>query len=180
VALVVTIAVANGTCLVACVGLHDHGALCFCLLHGTLRGLGKHLVHPIHFKFRALAALRALACCVARLDGREILARLHEWGPRLWAIGVAFGICATLLVARMGFLHLLVHLVMPMLVMVAMVMFPMVIPSMVHAFAIPILPRFLVSIFVEMNLPQSQQLHRFFKDGLSKRSQPLASRKFVC
>jgi hypothetical protein len=180
VALVVAIAVANGACLVACVSLHDHGALCFCLLHGTLRELGEQLVHPIHFKFGALATLCALACCVARLDGREILARLHEWGPRLWAIGVAFGICAALLVARMGFLHLLVHLVMPMLVMVTMVVFAMVMPSMVHALAIPILPRFLVSIFVEMNLPQPQQLHRFVEDGPCKRSQPLASRKFVC
>jgi hypothetical protein len=174
------IAVASGACLVACVGLHDHWALCFCLLNGVLRVLGKSLVHPIHFEFGALATICALACCMARLDGWEILARLYKRSPRLWALGVALGICAAFLVARMRFLHLLVHLVMPMLVMVTMVVFAMVMPSMVHALAIPILPRFLVSIFVEMNLPQPQQLHRFVEDGPCKRSQPLASRKFVC
>lgn len=143
-ALVVASVVAGCAGLVTSVGLQNHRALLICLLDKALRVLVKLLVHPISVEFGALVTLRFLACRVAHLDGWKVLACLYEWCPWLGALGVTCRVGTALPAACMGFSHLLVHLVVPMLMMVTI------------AFI-------LVSIFMEMLmcLPEAYQLHNF-------------------
>jgi len=117
--------VAGSADFVASVGLLDHRALGFCHLHYELRVLGKLLVHPLHVKLATLFTFCTLAFCVARLDGWEFLASLHERSPRLWALGMTLHIFATCLMARASLLHHLVHLV-PMLAVVLVMLIAVV------------------------------------------------------
>jgi len=143
VALVVALAITNDTCLMASVGLLDlRAAYCRHLCH-AFRVLGKLLVQPRHGECWAFAfTISVLACIMAGLDLWERLASLHEWQPRLGALGMASYIVATLhgmalVVACMSLLNLLVHLLpmlavvlsvtLTMLVMVAMMMITMVV-----------------------------------------------------
>jgi hypothetical protein len=112
-ALVMAFVIARCASLVASMGFQHHGALCLCLPDGPLRIVSKLLVHPVSFKFGALATLCILARCMASLDRWEVLARFYEWSPWLLALGVACDIFAALMMACMSFLHLVVHFLVP-------------------------------------------------------------------
>jgi hypothetical protein len=173
-ALVMAIVIASCASLVASMGFQHHGALCLCLPDGLLRILSKLLVHPVSFKFGALATLCIRAGCMARLGRWEVLARFDEWSPWLWALGVACDIFAALVTTCMSLLHLVVHLLVPRLLnfitmvpvtvlvpstvvkflVVALVPVTVLVPStvvkfLVVALAIRILTRFIIRVLIE-------------------------------
>jgi len=121
VALMVTLAITNLTCLMASECLLDLRAACCHHLCHAFRVLCKLFVQPRHGKCWALLFTGSVfACVMAGLDRWELLASLHEWHPRLGALGMAICILATLVVACMSLFHLLVHLL-PMLAVVLIV-----------------------------------------------------------
>jgi hypothetical protein len=75
--------------------------------------LGEFPVQPWNFEGRAFVALCILAALAACLDFRELLTCLDEFHPRLRALSMACRIATAPLVACMHFLHLAVHLVLP-------------------------------------------------------------------
>lgn len=95
--------------LMASMSFFNLGAHLFGHMLGALRVLCINLVHLIHFKLGALAAICVLARRVACLDGWVILARLHH--GRFRALVVAGGIGTALLMASMNLLHHLMHVV---------------------------------------------------------------------
>lgn len=131
-ALMVAFLVAETACLVAGMGLLEHWALCLRHPCEAFGALGKLLIHPLLIELGALVTFRIFACCVAYLYGWPCFACFEEWGPWLGALGVALSICPTFLVACMGFLHLLMHLLTPMLVVTVAVV-------MVVAMVVPVL-----------------------------------------
>jgi len=74
---------------------------------------------------------------VASFDRWEVLARFYEWSPWLWTLVEACDICAALMMACVSFLHFVVHLLVPWLLvfikvpslMIIIVMLAMVMPS---------------------------------------------------
>merc|ERR1711959_39131 len=117
-ALMMACPIAEAACLVARMALLKHWTARFHHLQKVLRVLRELLVHPLHFELGALITLCIFACCPACLNGRESLACFQKWGPWLEAPRMTLGICTTLLVACMGFLHLLVHLFMILILMI--------------------------------------------------------------
>merc|ERR1719313_416761 len=112
--LVVALVVSWRAGLVALVCFEDLWALFLRLLRHKLWCLGILPVHPLLLELRALVTIRVFALVVARLDRWEILTCLDKGRPRLRALGVAVPIGSTLHVAPMCFLHLVMHLLMPM------------------------------------------------------------------
>merc|ERR1719424_1928406 len=98
-ALVVAFVVTWGAGRVASTGLLNQWALVLTLLNEPLGVLCKPLVHPVFAELGALVAFCILASCMACLDRWEVLARLDDWQPRLWALRVAICILATLVMA---------------------------------------------------------------------------------
>jgi len=121
-ALLVAFKVARLAGLVAGVGLLDDWAHLLGFLCHNFWLLGKLLVQPGQVKLRALLAVGILALFMASLDRRPLLASLQEWCPWLWALVMAIDICATLLVASMSLLHLVMHPLVPLLVVPVVVL----------------------------------------------------------
>jgi len=146
VALVVTLAITHLTCLMASKCLLDHRAACCQHLCHAFRVLCKLLVQPWHGKFGALLFTSSVfACVVTGLDLWELLASLHEWQPRLGALGMAICILATLIVARMCLFNLVVHLI-PMLVVVLVVI--MMIAMVVVALTILVMVAMMMAMMI--------------------------------
>merc|ERR1711959_448808 len=156
-ALMMACPIAEAACLVASMRLLKHWTPRFHHLHKVLRVLRELLVHPLHFELGALITLCIFACCSACLNGRESLACFQKWGPWLQAPRMTLGICTTLLVACMGFLHLLVHLFMILILMIdveAMVVSIMVIMLVVSMVAMAsIASLVMVVLMVAMVVP---------------------------
>jgi len=155
---VVALLIARCARLVASMLFEQHGALCFGLPDDTLRILSKLLVDPVSFKFGALATLCILARCVASFDRWEVLARFDEWSPWLWALVVACDIVATLMMACMSFLHLVVHLLVHVRHLVPILFIIYVVLALVVPVLVPILMIMIMIIVFGTVVPMSVML----------------------